>query len=165
MLLRASGELSGETVDLRAVTRGAAGDGAVGVPHARELTAFAESLVAGSEEELAAAREALGAAMGPAALVDAAAVAANFQRMVRIADATGIPLDAPLELMTQDLRAELGLAAFGSSANTPAAGWPSRVLGRLLRPAARGVIRAYARLRGARPGQAAPRGEDPRPPA
>ncbi len=49
------------------------------------------------------------AEVGPAGLVDAAAVCANFNMMVRIADGTGTPLDAGSAPMSVDLRDELGL--------------------------------------------------------
>jgi hypothetical protein len=42
--------------------------------------------------------------MGPAAMVDALGVASNFERMVRIADATGIELGAYLEGATAEVR-------------------------------------------------------------
>jgi hypothetical protein len=61
-------------------------------------------------------------------------VASNFQRMVRIADSTGIPLDAPVNAMTGDIRGDLELGRFGSSVNTREAGAVPRVLGRALRP-------------------------------
>jgi hypothetical protein len=130
-------------VDVRAV---AGADGAAGVAHGAVLCALAEALVGEDDAELARARNAALSALGPAGLVDAVAVASNFERMVRIADATGIALDGPLELATQDLRAELGLARFGSSANTPARGWLGRLAGRALAPAARAALWAAARL-------------------
>ena len=49
-------------------------------------------------------------------MVDAAAVASNFQRMVRIADATGIPLGEGLEAMSQEVREELDLGRFQQTA-------------------------------------------------
>jgi hypothetical protein len=54
--------------------------------------------------------------------------------MVRIADSTGIPLDAPVTAMTGDIRGELGLGRFGSSANTREAGALPLAVGRVLRP-------------------------------
>ena len=48
-------------------------------------------------------------ALGPAAMVDAAGVASNFERMVRIAGSTGIELGDRLERGSADARAELGL--------------------------------------------------------
>ena len=132
MLLRAGGEMVGKTLDVRAVT---AGDGVPsGVEHERELIRFAEAVVAGSPDEIATTRDALRAAVGDAAAVDAAAVVGNFQRMVRIADGTGIPLDTPIRLVSADLRRDLGIDAYPTAAHTPATpGW-QRVLGRWMRP-------------------------------
>jgi hypothetical protein len=45
------------------------------------------------------------------AMIEAAGVASNFQRMVRIADATGIPLGG-FEEVSQDIRSELALDDF-----------------------------------------------------
>ena len=50
--------------------------------------------------------------MGVAALIEAAGVASNFQRMVRIADSTGIPLGEGLEQRSEEVRAELDLDRF-----------------------------------------------------
>jgi len=140
-----SGELEGARYDLHAVTDAAA-PSPVGVPHERELLALAEAVVRGGEAELAEARRAALAALGPESFVAAAAVASNFERMVRIADATGIPLDAPLAAMTADMRAELGIDAFGSAANTPRASATQRMLGRALAPLARYAMPALAGL-------------------
>ncbi len=65
------------------------GDG--GVEHGRELVAFATASteISGPAPRLLAARQALVAVAGVAAMVDAAAVAANFQMMTRLADGTG----------------------------------------------------------------------------
>ena len=45
-------------------------------------------------------------------MVDAAGVASNFERMVRIADATGIPLDARMEALSHEVRDTLHLERF-----------------------------------------------------
>src|SRR3990172_9208331 len=142
LLLRVSSEISGAEVDVRAVTDAKVSSG---VAHGEALVAFADALVAGGDRELERAREALLAALGPAGLVRAAAVAANFERMVRIADGTGIPLDAPVRLITAELRDELSLDAFRSAANTPAATLGQRLLGRALRPFTRGLMRLVFR--------------------
>lgn len=134
MLLRASSELQGNAVDLHAVTEGI---GALpGVPAQDLLIAFAEAAVQGDAEALPAAREALRAELGDAALVDTAAIVANFQRMVRIADGTGIPLDAPVAWISAGIREELGLDAYGSADLTPAVTGVKRLLGRALGPLA-----------------------------
>ena len=140
-----SGELAGARYDLHAVT---AGDAAapVGVPHERELVALAEAVVRGGEAELAEARRQALAALGPEGFVAAAAVASNFERMVRIADATGIPLDAPLAAISAGMRAELGIDAYGSAANTPRVSTARRLLGRAAAPLARYALPALARL-------------------
>jgi hypothetical protein len=54
--------------------------------------------------------------------------------MVRIADATGIPLDAPVDIMTSDVRETLGIDRFTAAANTPRAGVVRRALTPVLRP-------------------------------
>ena len=46
------------------------------------------------------------------AMVDAAGVASNFERMVRIADATGIQLDERMAALSQEVRDTLQLERF-----------------------------------------------------
>ncbi len=144
MLLRASSESQGETVELRALTAAGAESG---VRHGGVLTRFAEAAVRGTPQELAAAREGLHGAMSPAAVVDAAAVVANFERMVRIADATGIPLDKPVAVFSADLREQLGIDAYGSAANTPPVRGAWRVVARLARPLVPFFMRRFAERR------------------
>ncbi len=104
-LLGASSELAGAHADVTALTDVERDSG---VTHGDVLAAFAQAIVNG-EETLAQARDAVTAAVGPAAMVDAAGVASNFKRMVRIADATGIELDDRLELFSAAARTALGL--------------------------------------------------------
>jgi len=127
-------------VDVAAVTEDAAAAGS-GIAHAGSLAAFAEAAVAGDEARLAAARQGVLDALGAEALVDAAAVVGNFERMTRIADATGIPLDPPVKALTQDIRSDLGLDDFGSARNTPPLGGLGRIAGRVLRPIAVRALR------------------------
>jgi hypothetical protein len=138
--------MSGSAADVRAVTDATAAASS-GVAHAETLVAFTEALVAEDEEALARARAEVREKLGPEELVDAAAVASNFERMVRIADATGIPLDGPLDLMSADLREELDLSRFGSSVNTPDAGTGKRVLGYAVRPVAHGALKILGAMR------------------
>ena len=110
-MLRASSEQEqgsngGDAVDVKALTEGSVTSG---LPHGDALVRFSEAVVQGPATELHEARTALAAEMGEAAMVDAAAVASNFERMVRIADSTGIELGAMLEEFSQDVRDELGL--------------------------------------------------------
>lgn len=117
------------------------------MPHGPALTAFAEALVQGDEAALAEARGRVLQALGPAGLVDAAAVASNFERMVRIADATGIPLDTPMAALTADLRDRLGLDRFASAAHTKRLGWFRLRAAAGLRGAMRAALRWSARRR------------------
>ena len=96
----------GETVDLSAITEAGRTSG---VPHGDALVSFAEAVVSRDRDRIARSRDALIAAMGVGAMVDAAAVAANFERMVRIADGTGIPLGRGLESRSRAVVDELQL--------------------------------------------------------
>ena len=118
----------------------------MGLPHERELVALAEAVAGGDDTALADARREALAALGPESFVSAAAVASNFQRMVRIADSTGIPLDGGLNELSASIREEIGIDSFGSSANTPALSAGRRLLGRALEPAARFILPAVAAL-------------------
>ena len=85
-----------------------------GVPHGRALLDFAAAAAGATDRgcadaRLAEARQALRAEMGDSGVVDAAAVTSNFERMVRIADATGIVLGDWMESYTEGVRADLGL--------------------------------------------------------
>ena len=106
-LLRASGQHAGHTYDVGSVLNG---DGAsVGVPHGEALIEFAEAMLTGDRARQSKAREALHSAMGGAALVDAAAIVASFNSVVKLADGSGIPLEDFKAQATEDLRKELGL--------------------------------------------------------
>ena len=130
-MLRASIEYYGRDADVRVITEGAKlGD--AGIPHGERLATFAEAAVKGDAAELATARDALRDAAGSAALVDAAAVVGNFERMVRIADGSGIPLDDPVAMVSADLREELGLDAFGGAERNAEIRGLRRLAGRML---------------------------------
>ncbi len=145
--------MAGRDVELDALTAGAEAADASGVDHAAELVTFAESAVAtyasGEDDSatLAEARAAVAEGVGPAGLVDAAAVVGNFQRMVRIADGTGIPLDPPMKLFTEDIRLDLGIDRFGSAANTKPSGRLARRAGLALRGAVLAGMRLASRRR------------------
>ena len=120
-----------------------AGDG--GIEHGELLTAFADAAVSGDLAQLSTARDALREAAGSAVVVDAAGVIGNFQRMVRIADGTGIPLDTMVETMSSDFREGLGLERF-SSRRLPDSG----TLARLFAPALRAIAKIGLRIAGRR---------------
>ena len=114
-------ELVGE-LEVDAVGSSANGDG--GVAAGAVLTRFAEAVHAG-DDSLAAARAATVDAVGEDGLVDAAAVCANFNMMVRIADGTGTPLDPGTADSSNELRAELGLDELTSRRVAVAPGEPT----------------------------------------
>jgi hypothetical protein len=149
VLLRASGEAAGTRYDASAAVRP---ERESGVPHGAVLLAFAEAALGADAAALDLARERVREELGPAALVDAAAVIGAFEQVDRIADATGIPLDAPLQLLTGDVREELGLERFASARNTPAAGALARSLGRALTPLRVTLLRLAARRAGRKRG-------------
>jgi alkylhydroperoxidase family enzyme len=104
-------------VDLAAVNGGRDSD--CGVAHGARLLAFTEAVMANDRERMASERRVLHEVLGDEAFVDVVATIAAFNVVDRIADATGIPLDPLMQAMSVDVRAELGLSRFASSANTP----------------------------------------------
>ena len=107
-MLRASGRHYGREFGLGAVV---ARDGSSGVRHEAELLAFADAVVA-DRSPLVQARATLNGVAGSEAMVDAAAVIAGFDAITRVADGTGIPLEAPKAAATAGWRSELGIDAF-----------------------------------------------------
>lgn len=91
---------------------GDAGDDS-GIANAGMLIEFAEAAVGADPARLDAARAAVMASMGEAALSDTAAVAALFNAIDRVADSTGIPLEDDKAEMTKEMRAQLGIDKLG----------------------------------------------------
>ena len=121
-MLRVSAQATSSKVDLQAIN-GNADSAAIGIEFGAELMRFAEG-VAMRSSDLPERRTELLKIAGAAALVDAAGVAANFQRMVRIADATGIPVDDMQAELGRNVRAELGIERFPSARNSLGQGSP-----------------------------------------
>jgi len=86
----------------------------VGVPHAARLMSFTDAVHAGDAARIAAERTALRAEMGVAAAIDAAAVAALFNAIDRVADATGTVVEDEKAAATADLRVAMGIDAFAA---------------------------------------------------
>jgi hypothetical protein len=110
LLLRESGVTQNENPDLRLVIGEGHEDG--GVAHGRLLVRFAEAALGGGRDALATARSALLRAVGPAGLVDAAAVVGLFNAIDRVADAIGIPLEPEKAAASADFRTALGIDHF-----------------------------------------------------
>jgi len=134
-MLSLSADLSQAPVNLDMVIGDEAA--AEGVAHGRALLSFAEAIARRDESALVSSRQALEREAGAGVVVDAAAVAANFQRMVRIADSTGIPLDTAAAALSAGIRKQLDLGSYGSAQDTPKDGWKVRLLSLVARPIAR----------------------------
>ena len=111
MLLRESGEYSGKPHALDVIN--ALGTQNSTVAHASVLLNFADAAVADDASALAIASDALCEELGEEALVDSAALVAIFSAVVKIADATGIPLEEYKAKETRALRTELGIDDYG----------------------------------------------------
>ena len=83
-----------------------------GVPHAALLVEFAEAALGGDTGRFQAAQNQLYATLGPEALCDAGAIVASFNAVVKIADASGIPLEEAKAEATAELREALDINRF-----------------------------------------------------
>ena len=86
-----------------------------GIENGARLILFTTAVLGDDAGELKAAREDIAAVMGGAALTDTAAVAALFNAIDRVADATGIPLEDVKAEATADFRADIGIDAFAAA--------------------------------------------------
>ena len=87
-----------------------------GVANGVMLMRFASAVLTNDADKLAAARTDIAATMGGAALTDTAGVAALFNAIDRVADATGIPMEAEKTADTVDFRAAIGVDNFAAAA-------------------------------------------------
>ena len=79
---------------------------------------FSNAVMGDDDARLSRARAALRDALGEGGWSEAAAIAANFNQMDRIADSTGIPLDAGGRAMITEIGREIGAVNFASAKNT-----------------------------------------------
>lgn len=114
-MLRASVEHCGGTVDLRAVADSRVDSG---IPHGAALLDFADAVLAAGSDSLGRARDTLQRTLGDGALVQCAAIAANFSMNDRVANATGIVLEPMFVRGSADFRAALGINQYPSARNT-----------------------------------------------
>ena len=117
-----SGEANGLTVDLEAaLDRTYIGE--VGVPAGSELLAFTNAVELG-QGDIDTARAALAEAIGDEATLEAAAIIAIFNGLVRVADGTGIQLDEGVFAASAAERERFDINRFAGAANS--AGVPAR---------------------------------------
>lgn len=120
MMLGASSSAIEAPADAGAVMADAgsgAGDG--GVDAGEELLRFTDAAHR-LDDDLVAARAALVDAIGEAAMIDAAVIAAIFRSLNIAADASGIRVDDLWESEARRLMDELGTSRFRTAANSPA---------------------------------------------
>jgi hypothetical protein len=111
MLSWSSNEL-GTPADIAVI---ASGHGDAGLPHGAALVAFAEAIARFDDDALALARAQLVAVASEAFMIDAAAVAANFEMMTRVADGTGARHAPATAEMRNAIGQRLGIADFTSA--------------------------------------------------
>lgn len=109
MLLRASGQQENKEYDLRSVTMS---DITAGVADEAHLRALTETTIKGDWLGLAAIREKTEEAIGLQQTIDVLVVAAAFNGITRVADATGIPLDENTKQTTSELRETTGIQRY-----------------------------------------------------
>jgi hypothetical protein len=116
-MLRVSATVTETAIDINMIN-GERKEDISNLEYGEELMKFAETLATRNETDLAEARVRLLNIAGQQVLVDAAGVAANFQRMVRIADAMGIPVDTKDSELSNKIRQDLDLYRFSSAENS-----------------------------------------------
>ena len=79
------------------------------VPNASTLIRLADAFMKHEPDHLANIRDEAASVIGELGVIEAIGVAANFQRMVRIASGTGIPIDEPDPKFGTAVRAALNL--------------------------------------------------------
>tara|TARA_B100000579_G_C22565926_1_gene726658 strand:+ start:402 stop:785 length:384 start_codon:yes stop_codon:yes gene_type:complete len=118
-LLRASSEAISSEINIERLEAGAE------VENGELLVRFAESAVRG-DSDLSKVRQELESKMGVHGVIEAAATISAFEGLNRIADVTGIQLDAGLADESADFRASLGLDAYSGAASTELQGTAGR---------------------------------------
>ena len=90
-----------------------------GIGHGDTLLAFADAINGDDVAALDTARNAIVSRLGQGALVEASAIAANFNMNDRIANATGIPMERMFLEDSAEYRQQLGIDNYPSARNTP----------------------------------------------
>ena len=84
----------------------------VGVAFEEELRGLSDAAIHGDWAELKVLRAQAAKTLGPQQMTDALVVAAAFNGITRVADATGIPLDPHTAATTQQMREQTGIQRF-----------------------------------------------------
>ena len=101
MLLRGSGLKTQTNFNVNAVTDGAA---TAGIENEATIRSLVDTFMAGDWQSLAAIRTQATKEIGIQAVADVLTVAAGFNGITRVANATGIPLDPSTAEATSEMR-------------------------------------------------------------
>ncbi len=143
MLLRESSTSENGAAQVTAVT---SEDGlGSGVPHGDILTQLVNATLGDNLSELERARQAVVDELGIDGLIDAAGIIATFTMQNRVADATGLPLDAPMELGSRGFREDLGVNQFQAASYIKRGGWGRAILSKIIEPLLPTMMRLMAR--------------------
>ena len=108
-MLRVSVSQSSLQVDLSGLRTGDS-QALDAIPKASTLIRLADAFMSHEPDHLANIRDEAASVIGELGVIEAIGVAANFQRMVRIASGTGIPIDEPDPEFGRAVRAALNLS-------------------------------------------------------
>ncbi len=120
MLLRRSGEKTEKKFNLAGITGAKTGD--IGVSDEGVLVALAEAVCGADSVQIKAARNAAVDCIGGEATVDVIGIAAAFNGITKVANATGLPLDDATESSTQEMRESAQIDLYSDS-------YKSKILG------------------------------------
>lgn len=115
MVLRESGRAQDRDYDLKGLVDPTSD---TGVASGASIVQFVDALLGPDEDRLSRARTLLEESLGPAGVTAVSVVAGNFSKNDRIANATGIPLEAMFVRGSEDFRADLGVDGFASAKNS-----------------------------------------------
>lgn len=81
------------------------------------LISLADGFYSDNQNDLIIARDKVEKELGTSALVDAAGIIGIFDGIVKVADATGIPLEKDKSIASQEIRVSLGIDKFHPDKN------------------------------------------------
>lgn len=114
-MLRASSQAEGLDANLKAVTQE---DGDAGVSCSNLLRKLTEATIEMAWDDLDSIRLEAIETIGRQSTVDALAVASGFNGIVRVADATGIPIDSYEDDVGKEIRSSIGIDEFHYSSKS-----------------------------------------------
>ncbi len=81
------------------------------------LISLADGFYSNNQDDLTVARDKVEKKLGISALVDAAGIIGIFDGIVKVADATGIPLEKDKSIASKEIRLSLGINKFHPDKN------------------------------------------------